>query len=240
MKTLLAIDSACDLLCLALRLAPAGPGTTPRDYELCVDDGLRHAELLAEGVDALCRLAGAAPESIGGIVCGGGPGSFTGLRIGMAYAKGLAEALGCGLCAASGLDAIAWSRRHWPGPVLSAVDARKQRFYLGLARAGRPLAAHADLAAAEVGDWLAACGVGAGEALLLAGPDAALLGRRWAEVGAPAPAWTVDADARRGWGLALLDLGERELAAGRTLAPEGGPEYVRASDAELGITKKAP
>src|ERR687886_2548012 len=65
-----------------------------------VDDGevlgerLSRAQTLLEDVDALLRQGGAHPRDLGALAIGIGPGSFTGVRIGLAAARGLALSLG--------------------------------------------------------------------------------------------------------------------------------------------------
>lgn len=74
--------------------------------------------------------AGAKPSDIGAIVCGRGPGSFTGVRIGVATAKGLAQGLGVPLVGVGTLDAIAWGRPDGGRPVIAVVgDAMRSEVY---------------------------------------------------------------------------------------------------------------
>jgi tRNA threonylcarbamoyladenosine biosynthesis protein TsaB len=56
--------------------------------------GYRHGEELLARIEALLRDRDVAPAVLGGLVVGTGPGAFTGLRVGLATAKGLAHALG--------------------------------------------------------------------------------------------------------------------------------------------------
>jgi tRNA threonylcarbamoyladenosine biosynthesis protein TsaB len=63
----------------------------------------QHSTALMPAIDAAVRWAGLAPEDLGGVVVAGGPGSFTGLRIGAATAKGIATARGIPLWSYSGL-----------------------------------------------------------------------------------------------------------------------------------------
>jgi tRNA threonylcarbamoyl adenosine modification protein YeaZ len=59
--------------------------------------GYRHGEELLLRLEALLRDRGLAPGDLGGLVVGTGPGAFTGLRVGLATAKGLGHALGLAL-----------------------------------------------------------------------------------------------------------------------------------------------
>lgn len=82
-------------------------------------------------IDQALATCGIAREQIACVVCGRGPGSFTGVRIALATAKGVAHALGVALVGVSTLDAIAWGA--WDGGVrgMGAVvaDAMRQEVY---------------------------------------------------------------------------------------------------------------
>jgi len=87
-------------------------------------------------IDAVCRAAQIAPGELDAIAIGAGPGSFTGLRIGMATAKGIAFAAGKPLWAVSTLAALAHARltTHPDGLVLAILDARRGEVYAGAYR----------------------------------------------------------------------------------------------------------
>ena len=82
-------------------------------------------------IDALLAEHGIERDAIVCVACGRGPGSFTGVRIAMATAKGVASALGVGLVGFSTLDAIAWNA--WAdgvrGSLLVAADAMRKEVY---------------------------------------------------------------------------------------------------------------
>ena len=82
-------------------------------------------------VDELLAEHGIARGDIACVACGRGPGSFTGVRIAMATAKGVASALGVGLVGFSTLDAVAWN--VWAagvsGSLLVAADAMRKEVY---------------------------------------------------------------------------------------------------------------
>ncbi len=96
------------------------------------DDHGRGSELLML-VDAACKEARVVPKDFGAVAVGAGPGSFTGLRIGMATAKGIAFAVGCPLWAVSSLAALAHEPllRRELVTVVSVLDARKGEVYAG-------------------------------------------------------------------------------------------------------------
>ncbi|HZC47219.1 MAG TPA: tRNA (adenosine(37)-N6)-threonylcarbamoyltransferase complex dimerization subunit type 1 TsaB [Candidatus Acidoferrum sp.] len=98
-----------------------------------------HGAALPGAMDELLRSAGVAIRDIGAIAVGIGPGSFTGLRIGISYAKGIAMASGCGLVGVPGFDAVALSALERNNIetgrlVCVVVDARKGEVYTALYR----------------------------------------------------------------------------------------------------------
>jgi tRNA threonylcarbamoyladenosine biosynthesis protein TsaB len=96
-----------------------------------VDDGevlgerVSRAQTLLEDVDALLRQGGAHPRDLGGLAIGIGPGSFTGVRIGLAAARGLALSLDLQGAGVSTLAALAAGA---PG-ALPVIDARRKEVF---------------------------------------------------------------------------------------------------------------
>ena len=96
-----------------------------------VDDGevlgerLSRAQTLLEDVDALLRQGGAHPSDLDALAVGIGPGSFTGVRIGLAAARGLAVALDLPGAGVSTLDALAAGA---PG-AMPVIDARRREIF---------------------------------------------------------------------------------------------------------------
>ncbi len=89
-------------------------------------------------LDAL-RAAGAAPETVTGVICGEGPGSFTSLRVAGAIAKGIAQGTGCPLFAVPSLALLvaASDAAHAPGSRwLATIDALRGDRYLALVIVG--------------------------------------------------------------------------------------------------------
>lgn len=96
--------------------------------------GRTFSELLLSTVSELLAEAGLTAAELDGVVVVRGPGSFTGIRIGVSAAKGLAEALGIPLIAISRLELLA--RKAPGGSAFAVLDAGRGEFYGGLYREG--------------------------------------------------------------------------------------------------------
>ena len=91
--------------------------------------GLTHSVTLMPLIDSMLKNAGLTARDMGLIAVAAGPGSFTGLRIGVSAAKGLAWALELPCCGVSTLEAMAENARSFEGTVICAMDARRQQIY---------------------------------------------------------------------------------------------------------------
>lgn len=123
------------------------------------NSGLTHSCTLLPMVEDMLKNCGASLEDVDVIAAAAGPGSFTGLRIGIATAKGLAwpEDLPCAPC--STLESMAWPLAHLDGTVIvCAMDARRNQVYnaLFLARGGtlERLSPDRAISVAELGEEL--------------------------------------------------------------------------------------
>jgi tRNA threonylcarbamoyladenosine biosynthesis protein TsaB len=163
------------------------------------DGGTAHAERLFGAIDEAMREAGAVRGDLRAIACDVGPGSFTGVRVGVCACQGIAVGLGIPAVGVGSLDAMTAAARAVAGPVaaLAVLDAKKGEVFAAIhAPDGAPswgplhlprgdassllAARHAHGAAVVVGEAAAGLeGLGApvrGEALDL--PDATHVGRR--------------------------------------------------------------
>ena len=91
--------------------------------------GLTHSVTLMPLIDSMLINAGLTAKDMGLIAVAAGPGSFTGLRIGVSAAKGLAWALELPCCGVSTLEAMAENACSFEGTVICAMDARRQQIY---------------------------------------------------------------------------------------------------------------
>ncbi|HET6972316.1 MAG TPA: tRNA (adenosine(37)-N6)-threonylcarbamoyltransferase complex dimerization subunit type 1 TsaB [Phenylobacterium sp.] len=97
-----------------------------------------HQERLAPMAQAAMAEAGVAFADLARIGATVGPGSFTGLRVGVAFAKGLASALGVPAVGVGALEALAASA---PGLAAAVIDARRDQLYLQVFEDGEALMA---------------------------------------------------------------------------------------------------
>jgi tRNA threonylcarbamoyladenosine biosynthesis protein TsaB len=232
---LLAIDSAGESCSAALwdwaRPAPQGLLTWR-----ALEPARGQAERLIELVEAVLAGAGLRYDTLSALAVNHGPGSFTGLRSGVAAARGLALAAGLGVIAVSSLEALACGLRpslsgNAPaGEVLAALDARRgevyvQRFGPDLRPLPGPLGEPRAMPLQEAAAWAAAQPMSV--PLRLVGNGARLI-QAQLPAGFSAVLETVQVDARL---VALC--AARRLAAGEQ--PVAGfavrPLYLRAPDA---------
>lgn len=95
-----------------------------------------HSAALLPAVEEVMRAAGLRPADLAAVVVGEGPGSFTGLRIAGATAKGMLQALRVPLYGYSGLLATAAAAWSAPGPVCALFDARRRDVFAACYRFG--------------------------------------------------------------------------------------------------------
>jgi tRNA threonylcarbamoyladenosine biosynthesis protein TsaB len=100
--------------------------------ELFLDVRRPHGSWLLAAVEQLLELAGMTPQALDGFGVTVGPGSFTGLRVGLATVKGLALATGKPIVGVSTLQTLALQVPHVAGPVCALLDARKREVYAGI------------------------------------------------------------------------------------------------------------
>jgi tRNA threonylcarbamoyladenosine biosynthesis protein TsaB len=180
----------------------------------------RHAELALPWAEALLADAGVAKSQLDAIAVGRGPGAFTGVRLAIAIAQGIALALDRPIVGVSTLAALAMQGQG--GRILAAIDARMGEVYLGaferrsdgMHLLGHELVAKPDSAAFPDGSW---SGVGTGFA---AGEDALRHRLQGRLVWLDASALPHAADVAR--------LGAAAFARGEALAAERvEPAYLR-------------
>jgi tRNA threonylcarbamoyladenosine biosynthesis protein TsaB len=96
-------------------------------YSLNIE--VTHSERLMSTVDRVLRDTGLSIDDMNGYAVAIGPGSFTGLRIGLAAVKGLALVTGKPVAAVPTLQALAWNLPYAAYPICPMLDARKNEVY---------------------------------------------------------------------------------------------------------------
>lgn len=177
-----------------------------------IEDRRAHAEQLLPLVRQVAADAGVALGELTSVVVGVGPGPFTGLRVGVAAALTLAEALGIGVRGVCSLDviALAWADRGDAPPdfVVVADARRKEVYWATYAADGTRTEGPFVTAPDQVPE------------LPLAGPGATLTGRDCA-------------------GPAVLDAGRMAASVDRLADAGLEPLYLRRPDAEVPTTRKS-
>jgi tRNA threonylcarbamoyladenosine biosynthesis protein TsaB len=249
---ILSLDSSCEVLVVSLTRTsdtPVTERTLPSSQvrsvpiiehrEIVVDSGLRHVPALAPSVEYLLQQAETSASELDLVVCGAGPGSFTGLRTGLAYAKGLTAVGTPHLVLVPTLDTLAWSRSFFPGLVVPVIDARKKRVYTAVYRNGEKHTEDCDLTPEDTLQMIRNAAIKTGEdRVLITGPHAEAFFSTQIP-GSPGECkFFLDPDARKGAGRAAAHLGLERFRRYGAAPPDAGPVYLRKSEAEIGITHR--
>ena len=96
--------------------------------------GRRHAEILAPAIQFMCRQADIELGEFGCIAVDVGPGLFTGMRVGMATGKALAQALRIPMIGISSLDLLAFPLRHTDRVIAAVIDAKRGELFYAFYR----------------------------------------------------------------------------------------------------------
>lgn len=92
----------------------------------------KHAQSLVPMMDEIKHMLELDLQTVDAIAIARGPGSFTGLRIGAATAKGAAMAMGCPVIPVPTVDSIAYNLYRTEGLICPLMDARRQQVYTGI------------------------------------------------------------------------------------------------------------
>lgn len=198
-----------------------------------LEESRRHTRDLVPAAKALLEAAGWSPRDLSGVIVGIGPGSYTGLRVGIMSAKTLAYATGCTLI---GVETFAIIARQAPAEAqrLAVIaDAQQGKIYV------QRFSRHPDgwrtddaLAICAFAEWLPSCT----DDLWITGPglETFLPHLPTRHLVAPRPDWTPRA-------VSLHALGLEAFAAGRRDDPFAlEPLYLRPSSAEENWRKRNP
>jgi len=219
----LAIDTSTSMLGIGLQ-------TDEHYFEMNQDVGLHHTENLLAEVRVLLEKAALSIEKLDLIVASKGPGSFTGLRIGISTAKGLSFGTGIPLVSVPTLEMYAFGQSIASEWVVPVMDARKNRvyaaFYKDGAARGEVLDIAPDLLLQEMSEY---------NRILLTGPFAADLIRLGKNIEARWDNLILDPLHAAPKTFALLQKGIETFSQRGGDEKHSGPLYIRPSEAELSL-----
>ena len=119
---ILALDCAVTRISLAVK-------TESKFISSTYDIGMRQSEILVPSIDELLAKAELTPAELNASVLTIGPGSFTGLRLGISALKAIELAYNVPVYGVSSLEAYAYPYKNLDLPLLSCIDANKDKFY---------------------------------------------------------------------------------------------------------------
>lgn len=217
---ILAVDSCTDILSVSLDI----DGKTLTYQQTGFS---RHAEHIITAIDTVMQQGGIQPRELDLLLCPLGPGSFTGLRLSWAALRGIELAAQCPLVGIPVLDCWAYPWDHWPGAVISVMDAKRNHFYARFFRKGKPVSD-----AVDIGPEQSCTFLDPEERILITGPDAPLFRDQLCGanplldcVAAPPPS--------HGLSVLFIDFAKKYPSCyTQGMADHEGPLYVRKSDAE--------
>ena len=217
---LLAVDSACSILSVAL-------SCNDKIFYEQLQAGTKQSECVMDIIDSLVKEASLKPEDLNGILCMGGPGSFTGLRIGYSIAKGLALSLSIPVVPVPTLDCVAFEARN-EGLVLAVIQARKNAWFYSFFKNGDRITCDSDgefeQIAAEIERHH--------EKIILTGPGSKTFHDLSAE---NIKEKIILKNQEKGYARELISIAKMQnlLDNDNTAYLYSGPEYIRKTDAEL-------
>ena len=203
--------------------------------EFYINTKQTHSQTRRPRVEAVLRLSATTLDDVDGLAVSAGPGSVTGVRIGVSCVKGLAMARNIPCAGVSTLRAMAENARGMDGIVCAVMDARCGQVYNALFRVenGEIERLCADRAL-PISELYAECKA-YGDKLLLVGDGAALCHKTFSAFGARL--LQPQQQFQRASGVAIA--AQEQLCAGQTVTPDAlMPIYLRLPQAERELKKK--
>ncbi|MFC1528650.1 tRNA (adenosine(37)-N6)-threonylcarbamoyltransferase complex dimerization subunit type 1 TsaB [Candidatus Latescibacterota bacterium] len=197
------------------------------------DSRLSHCELLTGFISELVTEAGITMNDIEGIAVSLGPGSFTGLRIGISTAMGLAYGLGLKAVGVNTLMGLAWNSAPPGTLVCPLIDAKRSEVYTAIYRTGNDIPdvviKPAAVPVAKLADMLRL----QGEPITVTGPAAGQF-RKTLEETAGASLSFVPSEMAQPSAVSIALVGSAMFNRNRGVTPSAlKPVYLRRSDAEI-------
>lgn len=222
---ILAIESSS----LVASVAIVEDGVTLAEYT--ANFKMTHSQTLLPMIDSMVSLFGIDLSTIDAIAVSGGPGSFTGLRIGSATAKGLGLALDKPLIHVPTLDGTAYNLYGAKGLICPIMDARRNQVYTGIYRFEQEFEVVMEQDAMDMGELIEKLNA-MGERVIFLGDGVPVHEKKIREL-MTVPFDLAPAHMNRQRAASVAALGAVYFAEGKIeTAAEHGPDYLRKSQAE--------
>jgi len=210
---ILSIDTSSAIMSLALQ-------TEKGLYQYTQEAGLTHSEDLLPRIKDLTQQGGTTLKDLDLVVVASGPGSFTGLRIAMATAKGIAQGAQAELVSIPTLDIYGRILSFLPAPLLVAVDAKKKQFFAAYYQGGQKISPYFDASPEEI--------LQSGpEISIVSGPEGDLFLDRLGKTGQLSFAKVTNT------ALHLMEMGVEKWKKQGADPDDSAPVYLRKSEAEI-------
>jgi len=226
---LIAIDSCSSVLSIALSF---GNETLYSETE----EPMKHSELVIVMMDEAMKKASVEPSELHGVLCMGGPGSFTGLRIGYSIAKGLALSLSIPFFPVPTLECIAYSKKDHP-LVLAVLEARKNAYFYAFFKNNERISQDKDALGVQITEEIKSIIDTGTSPILLTGPGASLLYNSMPEQTQNRISLDIQI---KGYAreLIAIALNNNILKNDCEKYLYSGPEYIRETDAQLALNSQ--
>ena len=216
---LLALDCAVTRISLAVK-------TESKFISSTYDIGMRQSEILVPVIDEILKKAEISAADLDASCLTIGPGSFTGLRLGISALKAIELAYGVPVYGISSLEAYAFPYINFAFPVLSCIDANKDKFYARITEGEKELLKDGDYEIEKIIEAVEKL-----DSLVICGPDAEKLCGKLKSVYSDKHFLLPSVPAQTGEALIKITEGLIEKKA-EPLKDFDGPVYLRASEAE--------
>ncbi len=222
---ILVLDCAVTKLSIAVK-------TEDKFISQTYDIGMRQSEILVPTIDEILSKAGITAADLNYSALTIGPGSFTGLRLGISALKAIELAYNVPVYGISSLTIYSYAYKDLGLPILACIDANKDKFYACLSNQNSLILEEGDYEVEEIISKLNGL-----SKVLVAGPDAQKLADIIKENKNDIEVLTTRASAMTTE--ALVAITEDKISKGEaTLKDFDGPVYLRASEAELALKSK--
>lgn len=220
----LAIDGAISRLTIAAK----------NDDKICTtvfDIGMRQSEILVPSIESVLEKVNLSSSELDYITITIGPGSFTGLRLAISAAKAIELAYNIPIYPVSSLKIYSYDFENFEYPVLSCIDAKKERFYANLFNKDKYILEDGDYEISKLIDSVKKI-----KKLIICGPDCELLKNIIQEKNKKISIFTPKIQINTCD--SLFKISEKNIADKiPPLKDFDGPVYLRASEAEIKLEK---